>query len=391
MQKHTIKFYPVGNGDTCQIVLTGGQRILLDYCHRKKAEEESSPEIELASELKAELIKSNTDRFDVVAFTHADLDHIQGSTEFFHLEHAAKYQGDGRIRIGELWVPAAMLIEESERDKQSEEFVVLRQEARHRLIEGVGIRVFSKPKKLLDWLEPKLKEKGEAVTARDHLFVDAGTVVPTFSLETDAVEFFTHSPFIKHTDEGDVIRNSAALVFSVRFRADSSEYNYLAVGDAEWNDLEDIVSITRYHERDDRLSWNLYNIPHHCSYTALSDEKGDKETIPSPLVKELLLEGQKDSYMVSSSKPITDVQGSYAQTQPPHIQARNCYEKHLRDIDGRKFLVTMEEPNGTNPKPIVFEIGSGGITRERTGQTGAPAVATSKPPRAGTCRTCSMK
>ena len=28
---HQVIFYPVGNGDTCQIVLENGKRILLDY------------------------------------------------------------------------------------------------------------------------------------------------------------------------------------------------------------------------------------------------------------------------------------------------------------------------------------------------------------------------
>ena len=28
---HKVIFYPVGNGDTCQIVLANGKRILLDY------------------------------------------------------------------------------------------------------------------------------------------------------------------------------------------------------------------------------------------------------------------------------------------------------------------------------------------------------------------------
>ena len=38
--------------------------------------------------------------------------------------------------------------------------------------------------------------------------------------------------------------------------------------------LEDVVRITRDHGKDDRLRWDLYNIPHHCSYLALSDDKG---------------------------------------------------------------------------------------------------------------------
>jgi len=381
--QHTVKFYPVANGDTSQIVLSNGRRVLMDFCHREKGEDPDSPEIDLKRQLRDELEAVDRDYFDVVAFTHADLDHIQGSTEFFELQHAAIYQGDGRIKISELWVPAAMLLEEADKDQQKDEFVLLRQEARHRLLEGKDILIFSKPQALMDWLEPKLKERGESANARDHLFIDAGTIVPGFSLETDGVEFFCHSPFIKHCDEGDIIRNSAALVFNVRFRVDGSDYDYLAVGDAEWCDLEDIVSTTRYHKNDDRLKWNLYNLPHHCSYKALSDEKGEKETVPKPLVKDLLFLGQPDAYLVSSSNPIPDTQAAYDEIQPPHIQARKAYQRYLKDVGGRKFMVTMEEPNANNPEPLVFDIGSGGITLARSLAIGAPAIISSVPPRAG--------
>lgn len=382
-ETHVVTFYPVGNGDTTQIVLFGGRRILFDFCHREKAEDSDTPEIDLKARLKDDLKKAERDYFDVVAFTHADLDHIQGSTDFFELQHAAKYQGKDRIKIRELWVPAAMLLEEADNDQQQDEFVLLRQEARHRLLEGKDILVFSKPKALMDWLEPKLKERGEAPDARDHLFVDAGTIVPGFSLEKDGVEFFCHSPFIKHCDDGDIIRNSAALIFNVRFRLNGEHYDYLEVGDATWEDLEEIVNVTRHHKNEDRLSWDLYNIPHHCSYLALSDEKGDKETVPKPLVKELLLQGKRDAYLVSCSKPIPDTKDAYSEIQPPHIQARKAYERYLREVGGRKFLVTMEEPNGSKPEPLVFEISSGGVTWKRSGSIGAPAILVSKPPRAG--------
>ena len=168
-ETHRVVFYPVGNGDTTQIILARGRRVLFDFCHRPNAEDPKTPEIDLKARLKEELKKASRDYFDVAAFTHADLDHIMGSTEFFELLHAAKYQGDGRIKIRELWVPAAMLIEEATRDEQSEEFCILRQEARHRLLEGKGILVFSRPKVLIDWLHDKLKERGEPTSARDHL------------------------------------------------------------------------------------------------------------------------------------------------------------------------------------------------------------------------------
>ena len=382
-EKHQIVFYPVGNGDTSQVVLSQGRRILFDFCHRKKADCTETPEINLKKRLKDELDEAGRDYFDVVAFTHADADHILGSTEFFELQHAAKYQGEGRIKIKQLWVPAAMAMESASNDQQSHEFVILRQEARHRLLEGKDILVFSKPPELMDWLTPKLKERGESANARDHLFIDAGMLVPGFNLLADGAEFFCHSPFVKHCEGGDIVRNSAALVFNVRLLAGSNTFDYLEIGDAHWEDLDDIVSITKWHKNEDRLAWDLINIPHHCSYKSLSDEKGEKETEPTPLVKELLLAGKSDSYIVSCSKPVVDVKESYDQIQPPHVQARKAYERYLKEVKGRKFLVTMEEPNATKPEPLVFEITTGGVSWTKTALIGAPAIVTSRPSRAG--------
>ena len=110
---HQVIFYPVGNGDTSQIVLENGRRILFDFRHMKNGEETETPAIDLKSALKVELEKAKRTSFDVVAFTHADKDHIQNATEFFELRHAKKYQGEGRVAIDELWVPAAMIVEEA--------------------------------------------------------------------------------------------------------------------------------------------------------------------------------------------------------------------------------------------------------------------------------------
>lgn len=379
---HRVTFYPVGNGDTSQIVLSNGKRILFDYCHRRKGEDPECPVIDLQARLREELREVGRDSFDVVAFTHADTDHISGSTDFFELRHAQKYQGGDRIKIDDLWVPAAMLLEEATRDQQSDEFVLLRREARHRLLEGRGIRVFSHPEALNDWLHPRLEERGLPSTARDHLFVDAGDLVPGWSKQQSGVEFFCHSPFIKHCDDGDIIRNEGALIFNVRFEADGYSYDYLAVGDAEWEVLEDIVEITKWHENEGRLAWDLFNIPHHCSYKALSDEKGDQATAPKPRVLELLHAGKPDSYLVSSSRPIPDGRAAREQVQPPHVQARKAYESARSVVGGRKFLVTMEYPNETRPEPLTFEIAGAGVTMKRAALPSV-SIISSSPPRAG--------
>jgi len=376
---HKVIFYPVGNGDTSQIVLDNGKRLLFDFRHLENGEKDDSPCIDLKKQLRVELDEAKRDNFDVVAFTHGDKDHIANSTSFFELQHAKKYQGGDRIKIDELWVPAAMILETAESDNQSEEFVIWRQEARYRLKQGEGVQVFSKPDKLKDWLE----SEGLSVEKRKHLITDAGDLAKSFSIANDEVEFFCHSPFIKHCDEGDDLRNAAALIFQVRFEVDGERTDYWAVGDTDYEVLEDIVDSTQSHGNDDRLDWHLLNIPHHCSYKALSAEKGDKETIPTEKVKELLMHGQPDSYLVSSSNPIGNDKDSYEQTQPPHVQAKNCYNTYLKKVDGRKLLVTMEEPNTKNPEPLIFEISGDGHKLKSRTITGAAAIISTPAPRAG--------
>ncbi|WP_175906856.1 hypothetical protein [Burkholderia sp. BCC1640] len=376
---HRIVFYPVGNGDTSQIVLENGKRILMDYRHRKKTEDGEGPEINLKARLKQELNDAGRDSFDVVAFTHADKDHIENSTEFFELRHAEKYQGDGRIKIDTLWVPAAMILETGTNDQQLAEFVIWRQEARHRLKEGKGIRVFSKPEKLKGWLE----ENGLTLESRRHLITDAGQIAPDFDIVIDGVEFFCHSPFIKHVDEGDDLRNDASLIFNVRFRKNGQNYDYLAVGDSTWSVLEDIVETTKAHGNMDRLAWDLYNIPHHCSYLSLSDDKGEFETTPKPLVEEILLSGKDGAYIVSSSCPILDTKDGREQTQPPHIQAKKCYETFRKKTGGAKFLVTMEEPNATTPEPLEFKVDSQGLSLARAAASAVGVIISKPAPRAG--------
>src|ERR1044071_3759391 len=108
-QIHRVRFYPVGNADTSQIILSNKKRVLFDFCHRTQGEDPKDPLIDLNKTLREELKEAQRDYFDVVALTHGDDDHIANSTGFFELEHSQKYQGPGRIKIRELWVPAAML------------------------------------------------------------------------------------------------------------------------------------------------------------------------------------------------------------------------------------------------------------------------------------------
>ena len=355
---HKATFYPLGNADCCLIELTGGKKLLFDYANMRDPENDEDLRIDLASELKNTLHEADRDSFDVVAFTHADDDHIHGATEFFHLEHAEKYQGDGRIKIEEMWVPAAMILEEGAQDEAK----ILIKEAKHRLRQGKGIRVFSRPDALKDWLE------GEGLTldSRKHLITRAGSLVPGFDDKTKTeIEFFVHSPLSKHCDEGEIDRNTGSLVMQGTFDTG----NQILLSADTPNDVwQDIVSLTKSHKNEDRLKWDIKKLPHHCSYLSLAPEKGKDKTEPVEEAQWLLDQGQTRSTIVSTSDPIP----SEDTDQPPHRQAHRTYKDHMAKLEGQ-IIVTMEHPTKSKPERLVIEVD--GISGARiVKRISAPAV-----------------
>ena len=147
--------------------------------------------------------------------------------------------------------------------------------------------------------------------------------------------------------------------------------------------LAEIVDITRHHKNDERLHWNIYHLPHHCSYKSIGPDKGEDKTEPVDQVKWLCqTQGEASGYIISPSKPIP-FKGTAADedVQPPHRQAANYYKEDVLS-DTRHFLVTMNEPSSTNPKPIVLLITRDGAVKDTSGG-GVAAAASVVAPRAG--------
>lgn len=367
---HTLTFFPLGNANTCRIDLANGRKLLIDYAATRDAD--NPQRIDLPAELRRDLAEARRTSYDVVAFTHLDDDHIRGSSDFFRFEHAPKYQGAGRVDIDELWVPAAAITEVgSDGDAR-----VIRQEARHRLLQGAGIRVFSRPARLKEWLNAN----GLTLESRIHCIVDAGQLVPSFDLPRDSVEFFVHSPFAERQNENDVeVRNCDAVAFQARFTAGGRDTRLLMLSDLPCDDIAAMVRVTRAYRNEDRLEWDVCGLPHHCSYLSLGPEKG--VTIVKPLPDVAFLyekKGRRGSTLISSSDPIRNEET----TQPPHFQAANYYKAAVQGHGG-EFIVTMEHQTPSIPVPLVVHIDAlGARVQKRLG--GAPGVITSRPaPRAG--------
>lgn len=375
---HKMTFFPLGNADCCRIDLESSRTILVDFAATRDPDNDDDPRCDLPELLRADLKESKRDYYDVVAFTHLDKDHFSGSTEFFHLEHAKKYQGDGRIEMNVMWVPAALITEKAPDDDEAR---ILQTEARHRFKEGKGIRVFSRPERLRKWC----KENGLKLEDRLALISDAGTLAPDFSLALDKAEFFVHSPFAVRQDENTLEdRNEDSLVFQVTFEVEGVQTKALLLADSTHDVLTQIVNITKAKKNNGRLEWDISKLPHHCSYMAVGPEKGKDKTQPVDEVAWLYgQQGASGAIGISTSKPIPSPGSDEDEDpQPPHRQAANYYKAVACDLNGQ-FLVTMEHPNTRTPEPLVIEIGRDKATPKKTTRTAAIIATSRSAPRAG--------
>ncbi|MBK8139462.1 MAG: hypothetical protein IPK52_27225 [Chloroflexi bacterium] len=154
---------------------------------------------------------------------------------------------------------------------------------------------------------------------------------------------------------------------------------FMLGADAEWDTWVDIVAVTRWHYNDDRLKWDVLHIAHHCSYTGLSDGKGEEVTEPVYEVEYLFDQGNTRAILISPSQKIPAVDTD----QPPHRQAAAFYRRVATQKEGQ-FIVTMNWPFGAErPIPVVIETSENGFTLKKSTTTGSAAITSSSSPRFG--------
>ncbi len=376
---HKLTFYPVGNADTFVIRLSGGKQLIFDYANRRNPDDEDDKRCDLPTELRKELDADKRKSYDVAVFTHLDLDHYDGMTEFFYLEFDKAYQGkvDGkeRIKMDVMWVPAAVLIENLE--EEEEESQVIQKEAWYRLKNKKGILVFSRP----DRLKEAIEKKGIKFDEVKHLIIDAGRTVASFTQANDGIEFWVHSPHgSRQNDDKVVDRNDHAIVLLAAFLVDGVETKVQLFADVTHEVIGDIVNVTRNKKRDYRMEWDVFKIAHHCSYTAVGPEKGKTVTKATDEVDWLFnTQGHDKGIIVSPSKPIpTDDDDN----QPPHRQTAKYYSNVTDDKDG-EFVVTMQHPKPSAPKPLIILIDKGKARIQKDQVPAVAAIAGATAPKAG--------
>ena len=365
-----VIYYPLGNADSCLIKSDAGSLFIWDFADMRDPGDPEDKRIALDESLRDDIGWPDCKEVDVLAVTHGDNDHLKGIPNTFWLNHAEKYQGEDRVKIKELWVPAALIVEEGSEDDTR----VIRAEARHRFLEKKGIRVFAHPEHLKDWLEKKGKKLADYI----ELICDAGRLVPGWSIEGNGIEFFVHSPFAERTADGLLDRNDNCLVMQITIRSGGNDTRLLATADSVCEEWSRIINVTRSHDRDARLAWDIFKIPHHCSYLAMAEEKGEEKTTPTAEFKWLLGQGTKRSIMISTSKPIPEE----TTEQPPHIQTHRRYKDTEQELDA-ELIVTMEHPNKKSPKRLIIEIDANGPTLKKESIGAFATITSRKSPRVG--------
>jgi len=364
---HKITFFPLGNADCSLIELENGRKIILDYAAMKDETDKADKRCDLKEGI---LSRVEDGEIDVFVITHIDEDHIKGISDLFYLEQAAKYQEGDRIKIKELWVPAAVILETSPEGESR----IVRDEARHRLRNKGKIKVVSNPEKLEEWLENQNLKLDDV----RHLIMRAGSLADGFSLEDDGVEFFIHSPFSKECDGKDIDRNNAGLLLAANFEVEGQSTKVIFGADVMREVWEDIIAITKWAKNEDRLEWDIFDISHHCSCGVLADDKDDIPKGLSDNIKWLYEEKSNNAcIMISKSKPIKD-----DDKNPPCYKAQQYYKSIIEKKNG-KFIVTMEHPNENSPKPFTIHITKYKAEPQLKSESGPSIIIGNKAPRQG--------
>lgn len=183
----------------------------------------------------------------------------------------------------------------------------------------------------------------------DRVIVPGNLINEVNGKQYDDFRIFIHSPFKDAIDGTD--RNETSIVMQIRFdwneKKDAAKL--ILGGDAEWRTWENIVSISD----DSTLEWDLFEAPHHCSWTFFADDRENDE--PNKASLDFLAKGRKNAIVVSSSKYI-----SHIDSNPPCKKAKNRY---LKVIEEKNFYCTGGNKQDDAPTPISFEVTKSGFKK----------------------------
>lgn len=338
MSNTKITFYPVKNGDTNLIEFSDGVNMLIDCKFRSEAEAEDNDDYNVINDLltnKLTTKKKGLPYLNAFVLTHPDQDHCLGFAQKFFLEKnpeitepTEEEKESKLILIGELWYSPRVFTEHE--DDLSDDAKSFKKEADRRMqLWKTNDSTKDKPGNRIRIIG--YSDVDDLNGIPDECITAAGEEISKLDGKNHTqYRFFIHSPF-KKAIEGDS-RNETSIVMQIRVDADSSKDagKLIFGGDAEWRVWKKIQEKTSDKKK---LEWNLFEAPHHCSYTFFAD---DRENDPEESSLNFLDNRVGNGYIVSSSKTIKKNSDN-----PPCQKAKNRYIEKLDD-DEDYFKCTEE-------------------------------------------------
>lgn len=350
--KHSIKFYPVGNGD-CDLITIGGanKKMMFDCNFRQKAEDDNDEMYDVLGDLLDNELttkKCGLPFLDAFLLTHPDQDHCRSFADKFYLGDpdavSQSAKDDKKILIGELWY-SPRVFEELTGDLNADA-KAFKKEAKRRMelyksdsrkADKDGNRI-----RIIGWTDtPDLKG------LEDRIVTPGNTISEVNGTNCRYFEMFIHAPF--KNDIAGEDRNMTSIVSQLRF--DSEKERQIArvflAGDTEWRIIEEIMDKT---SDDNNLKWDLLEAPHHCSYKFFAD---DREDDPNQKSLDFLDKSESNAFVISSSKVVKQNSDN-----PPCQKAKNRYTDR---VGKSNFLCTSGTSEDEADKPIIFEIDNDGL------------------------------
>ena len=350
--KHSIKFYPVGNGD-CSLITIGGanKKMMFDCNFRQKAEDDNDKMYDVLGDLLDNELttkKCGLPFLDAFLLTHPDQDHCRSFADKFYLgDPDSIKQADKdnkKILIGELWYSPRVFEElTSELNADAKAF---KKEAKRRMelyksntkkADKDGNRI-----RIIGWTD-----NPDLIGLEDRIITPGNTISEVNGTNCRYFEMFIHAPFKNDIDGED--RNMTSIVSQLRF--DSEKEHQIAriflAGDTEWRIIKEIMDKT---SDDNNLKWDLLEAPHHCSYKFFAD---DREDDPNQKSLDFLEKSESNAFVISSSKVVKQNSDN-----PPCQKAKNRYTDR---VGKSNFLCTSGTSENEADKPIIFVIDNDGL------------------------------
>ena len=372
MSKHYIKCFPVDNGDTTLLKLKDNSSILIDCKIRDGVETDDGRKMyavkdDLLSELER---RDDNPTLDLFILTHSDKDHCQGFDKNFYTGAPKKYsksnRENGEIMVDELWVTSMIFNHADNPDAEA-----IQKEAGRRL-------------KLWQADDPSKNTSGNRLRMigydEDERYESLLNSVPGETVnniggeEKEDFQFFVHAPFKQSLIDSNAKKehNGSSIVLQARFKASASDEEYACFamfgGDADHYRWEQVLEKSRNNGNEDKLKWDLFMTPHHCSWTYFNDVKYKDNPEPKDYSLKILDYKVGSGKIIAPSKPIKDNDDT-----PPHFPAK---EEYLKKVSNAKdFIELAKYPNEKAPKPYVFEITAQGPKERKDKQGSALASA----------------